>query len=182
MPISELWTISIGFPYYAVYGNSYRIQLISGQNASMLTGKKVSSAKIFFQISLLISVILFFLWVANNANNNLTARGDSFGFGFLSKKEHCTSHNASDAVTERSEANKGSEQSEGGAEKAAPEEWLRLEGEAAEKAAQQEQLRLERQAMEKGRMKSINCYHLYRSERSLNSVLCWKQDRFCRNC
>jgi len=38
----------------------------------------------FFQITLLISVILFFLWVANNANNNLTARGDSFGFGFLS--------------------------------------------------------------------------------------------------
>ena len=38
---------------------------------------------IFFQITLLVSVILFFLWVANNANSNLTARGDSFGFGFL---------------------------------------------------------------------------------------------------
>ncbi len=38
---------------------------------------------IFFQILLLIAVILFFVWAANNANNNLTARGDSFGFGFL---------------------------------------------------------------------------------------------------
>ena len=32
---------------------------------------------------MLIAVTLFFVWAANNANNNLTARGDSFGFGFL---------------------------------------------------------------------------------------------------
>ena len=38
---------------------------------------------IFFQVTLLIAVTLFFVWAANNANNNLTARGDSFGFGFL---------------------------------------------------------------------------------------------------
>ena len=38
---------------------------------------------ISFQIFLFLFVILLFYWFAQNASNNITARGDTFGFDFL---------------------------------------------------------------------------------------------------
>ena len=38
---------------------------------------------ISFQIFLFLFVIFLFYWFAQNASNNITARGDTFGFDFL---------------------------------------------------------------------------------------------------